>query len=309
MNYMILGVGGIGGSLGGFLAKAGKDVTLLARGKTLEALRTEGLYISSGIFGEFGIEHPKAAALHEITTPPDVIFVCVKGYSIEDAAAILEAVAAPSTIIIPLLNIFGTGEKLRQRLPGLHILDGCIYVTAFQQAPGRISQNGKLFRVIFGEADGSISTALSEIATDLEQSGITPVLSAEVETLCFRKYCFISATAAAGAYFDATMSELFFDPEKRSFFEALTGELLAIAEKKGISLPDALAKNLRMLETAPAGATTSLQKDLARGGSSEIDGLLGEPIRLGKALGIATPAFSKVAVKLGCRPQIDENDD
>ena len=145
MKYLIIGTGGTGGAVGGFLADAGFDVTFIARGAHLEAMKTKGLVVKSGIKGELCIESPKACTAEDYHDTPDVAFVCVKGYSLDDAAALLDRCAGEKTVVIPILNIFGTGEALQQRLPGRRVLDGCIYITTYVWAPGEITQGGKLF--------------------------------------------------------------------------------------------------------------------------------------------------------------------
>ena len=145
MKYCIIGSGGIGGAVGAFLAASGQDVTFIARGAHLEAMLGQGLTVHSGIKGDFVVEHPKAVTAGEYRETPDVAFVCVKGYSLDDAAELLARCAGPETVVIPLLNIFGTGSELQRRLPSAHVLDGCIYITSYINAPGEISQGGKLF--------------------------------------------------------------------------------------------------------------------------------------------------------------------
>ena len=81
---------------------------------------------------------------------PDVIFVCVKGYSLEETLPFIRRVAHPATVVIPLLNLFGTGGRMQPHLPGLLVADGCIYIAAEIKEPGVILQRAPLFRVVFG---------------------------------------------------------------------------------------------------------------------------------------------------------------
>ena len=300
MKYCIIGSGGIGGAVGAFLAASGQEVTFIARGAHLEAMREHGLTVHSGIKGDFVVEHPKAVTAGEYRETPDVAFVCVKGYSLDDAAELLARCAGPETVVIPLLNIFGTGSELQRRLPSAHVLDGCIYITSYINAPGEISQGGKLFRIVFGERDGSVSPKLEAIAAELEHAGIRVVLSKEIRRDCFTKYALISVMAAVGAYYDVPMDEISADPEKREMAAELSREIDAIASAMGIPFSkDIVAGNLKMIDTSPKGTTASMQKDLKKGGKSEIDGLAFEPVRLGAQYQVATPAFAKAAAKFG----------
>ncbi len=300
MKYLIIGTGGTGGAVGGFLAAAGHDVTFIARGAHLAAMKEKGLVIKSGIKGEFCIENPKACTAEDYDDTPDVAFVCVKGYSIDDAAALLERCADEKTVIIPILNIFGTGEALQQRLPGLRVLDGCIYITTYVSGPGEITQGGQLFKIVFGERDGHIDATLGQIADALEGSGIRADLTSDIRRKCFEKYALISAMATAGAYFDAPTGVVYSTPEMREMFTNLSKEINALADAMGIPFEvDIVAKNLRTLETALPDTTASLQKDLKKGGNSEIDGLIFEPVRLGRRYHVETPAFLTAAQKFG----------
>lgn len=300
MKYLIIGTGGTGGAVGGFLAAAGYDVTFIARGAHLAAMKEKGLVVKSGIKGEFCVANPKACTAEDYCDIPDVVFVCVKGYSLDDAVALLSRCANEKTIIIPILNIFGTGEVLQRRLPNLHVLDGCIYITSYVSGPGEITQGGKLFTVVFGERDGHISPELEQIAKEMENSQIRPDLTHDIRRKCFQKYALISAMATAGAYYDATTGVVSSTPEMRETFINLSREIDALANAMGIPFEeDIVAKNLRLLDTAAPDTTASLQKDLQKGKSSEIDGLIFEPVRLGQRYQVETPTFLIAAKKFG----------
>lgn len=300
MKYLIIGTGGTGGAVGGFLAAAGFDVTFIARGAHLAAMRQKGLVVKSGIKGEFCIQNPKACTAEDYHDTPDVAFVCVKGYSLDDAAALLSRCADEKTVIIPILNIFGTGESLQRRLPGHRVLDGCIYITSYVSAPGEIAQGGQRFKIVFGERDGHIDATLEQIAQELAASGIRVDLTSDIRRKCFEKYALISAMATSGAYFDTSIDIVYATPEMREMFIGLSQEIDALAKAMDIPFEvDIVAKNLRMIEASPPGTTASLQKDLKKGGNSEIDGLIFEPVRLGKRYQVETPNFLKAAQKFG----------
>lgn len=300
MKYLIIGTGGTGGAVGGFLAASGYDVTFIARGAHLAAMKGKGLVVKSGAKGEFCIKNPKACTAEDYHDTPDVAFVCVKGYSLDDAEALLRRCADEKTVIIPILNIFGTGEELQRRLPKLHVLDGCIYITSYVSAPGEITQGGKLFRVVYGERDGHIGPELERIAEELQNSGIRPELTGDIRRKCFQKYAFISAMATAGAYYDAPTGIVSTTPAMRETFVNLLKEIDALANAMGIPFEeDIVAKDLHLLDTAAPDTTASLQKDLKKGKNSEIGGLIFEPVRLGKRFGVQTPTFLMAAKKFG----------
>ncbi|MEG2204862.1 MAG: 2-dehydropantoate 2-reductase N-terminal domain-containing protein, partial [Oscillospiraceae bacterium] len=228
MKFLIIGTGGVGGCLGGFLAASGEDVTLIARGAHLEAMRTQGLRLHTGCRGELWVEHPQAAEMDAYHGVPDVIFVCVKGYSLEAAERLIARVATPRTLIIPILNVVGTGGAMSERLPGLHILDGCVYIVSQITAPGEITQSGRTFRVVYGERDGSHPVILDEVAAVLRRCGMGVTVSEQIRRDCMEKFACVSPMAAAGAYYGVPMGKLRADPAMRADYAGLVGEVIAL---------------------------------------------------------------------------------
>ena len=135
MKYLILGTGGTGGSLGAYLANAGNDVTFLARGAHLDAMRKNGFHVIRPK-GDIHLIPVKAENMETYREIPDVIFVCVKGYSLADTIPFIRRTACRNTVVIPVLNLYGTGGRLQKELPDLLVTDGCIYVAASIDHPG-----------------------------------------------------------------------------------------------------------------------------------------------------------------------------
>ena len=149
MNYLVIGTGGVGGSIAGFLALAGREVTCIARGKHLEAIRKQGLHLKSDLKGDHFLP-VKTCTADSFDGKADVIFVCVKGYSIESIRDVLERAAKPDTLVIPILNVYGTGPRIGRMTPAVTVLDGCIYIVGFVSGEGEITQMGNIFRLVFG---------------------------------------------------------------------------------------------------------------------------------------------------------------
>ena len=143
MKYVVIGAGGTGGCLGGFLAEHGHDVTLIARNRHLEEIRRNGLILKSCSLGERQIRSVKACTMEEYSDTPDVVFVCVKFYSLEETIPFLQRIASENTLVIPILNIFGTGGILERSCPAPVILDGCIYIYSMIEAPESLSSRGR----------------------------------------------------------------------------------------------------------------------------------------------------------------------
>lgn len=193
MNYLIIGTGGVGGSIAGFLALAGKDVTCIARGKHLEAIRRQGLHLKSDLKGEHFLR-VKACTAEEYRGKADVILVCVKGYSIDSIRPVLERAATPDTLVIPILNVYGTGPRIGRLVPSVKVLDGCIYIVGFVSGEGEISQMGRIFRLVFGARPQQqvAPERLERIAGELRECGIKVDVSDDINRDTFIKWSFIS---------------------------------------------------------------------------------------------------------------------
>ncbi len=301
MKYVIMGSGGTGASIGGFLAQSGHDVTLIARGKHLAAIKKHGLIIHSDKKGEMVVKNIKAMTTDEYSDIADVIFVSVKGYSIDEIIPFLAKASDEHTIIIPILNIYGTGQYLAKKLPNTNVLEGCIYIVAYISAPGEITQSGKIFRVVFGTRGKTLlKPQLEEIAKDLSDSGIVPILSEKIADDTFRKFAFVSPFAAAGAYYDISAGKMQVAGEEQDLYIALVKDCISIAKAYDIKLPeDILDIDMKILHAITPDTTASMQKDLAKGGNSEMDGLIFEIVRMAKAKNISVPAYEKVAAHFG----------
>ena len=298
-KYLIVGAGGVGGSIASFLALAGNDVTCIARGEHLKAIREKGLHLKSDLKGEHYLP-VKAYTSEEYNDKADVIFVCVKGYSIDSIKEVLEKAAKPETLVVPILNVYGTGPRIGRLVPSMTVLDGCIYIVGFVSGPGEITQMGKIFRLVFGARpeQGVTADRLEAIAEELRAAGIKVDLSDDINRDTFVKWSFISAMACTGAYHDVPMGPLQHPGEERDTFAGLSAESAEIGRRLGIQfVGDPVANNLMVLDKLAPESTASMQKDIARGHESEIQGQLFDMIDLGEKLGVDMPTYKKVAKK------------
>lgn len=298
-KYLVIGTGGVGGSIAGFLALAGKDVTCIARGKHLEAIRKYGLHLKSDLKGEHYLP-VKACTAEEYKDKADVVFVCVKGYSIDSIKDVLEKSAHPDTLVIPILNVYGTGPRIGRLVPSVKVLDGCIYIVGFVSGEGEITQMGRIFRLIFGaRPEQNIpQEALDEIADVLQSCGIKAEVSDDINRDTFIKWAFISAMACTGAYHDVPMGEVQHEGPVRDTFIGLSRESAEMGHRLGVAYPeDPVAYNLKVIDKLDPHSTASMQKDLAKGHQSEIQGMLFDVIKLGEELGTDLTTYRKVAAK------------
>ena len=260
MKYLIIGAGGTGGVTGYYMKKAGKDVTLIARGEHLKKIQKQGLTLEK-IWDktEENISIP-ATDMEHYAEHPDVIFVCVKGYSLQETIPFIKRIARKNTIVIPVLNIYGTGGKMQKELPDLLVTDGCIYVSANIKEPGKLLQHGQILHIVFGVRDKA------EFRPELK----------EIQKADFQK-----------------------EGEARELFKTMIKEIAALAEAMGVPFQKDMAEvNLKILSNLAPEATTSMQRDIMAGKQSEIDGLVYEVVRMGEEYHVPVPAYEKVAEKL-----------
>ena len=299
MKYLIYGAGGIGGCLAAFLAQGGKDVSLIARGAHLEAIQKNGLVLETG-HGAFAVP-VRACEQEQVTDKPDVIFVCVKGYSLEGTLPTLKRLSDGHTIVIPLLNIYGTGARLQPELSPALVTDGCIYIAAEIKAPGTVHMSGDIFRVVFGpRTQEEYRPELEEVARDLNDCGIEGILSQNIQRDALMKFSVVSPMAACGIYHNIQVGGMQAPGQPREDFKALVAEVGALAQAMGFPFPeDPVARNLAIQDALDPDASTSLKRDLDAGKPSEVDGLIFEVVRLGRKYHVPTPMYDRVAAKLG----------
>jgi 2-dehydropantoate 2-reductase len=311
VKYAIIGAGGTGGILGFYMTKADRDVTLIARGRHLAAMQEKGLAVEKMWDGTTEIIPVKAMDMEHYDEQPDVVLVCVKGYSLEDTIPFIQRVAKPSTIVIPVLNIYGTGAKMQEQLPKLLVTDGCIYVSANIKEPGVLIQHGKILRVVYGvrnmstqkvnikRAHEEMLDALKNIKKDFDDSGIDGVLSENIQRDALEKFSYVSPIGAAGLYYHATAADFQREGKQREAFKTMIREIAALAEAMGVPFErDMVEVNLKILSSLAPEATTSMQRDVMEGKDSEIDGLVYEVVRMGERYHVPVPMYAKVAEKL-----------
>ncbi|MDD3349392.1 MAG: 2-dehydropantoate 2-reductase [Eubacteriales bacterium] len=297
LKYLIIGAGGTGGSIAASMTEAGKDVTVIARGAQLSAVRENGIAMETTGRGNYTIKPIKAFSMEEYRQSPDIIFVCVKGYSLPETIPFIRRIAHSGTIVIPLLNLYGIGGKLQELLPEILVTDGCIYIAAEIKSPGILLLKGDIFRVVFGvRKPEEFRPVLSQVKQDLDDSGITGILSDHIAWDALRKFSYVSPMAACGQFYDSDAGDAQKPGEIRELFCALMREIESLAAAMGIFFEvDIVQTNLDILHQLDPAASTSMQRDLRQGRESELDGLVFEVVRMGKTLGVSVPNYERIA--------------
>ncbi len=315
MKYIIIGAGGIGGILGFYMTKAGKDVTLIARNAHLEAMKKQGLSVQKMWTNETESIPVGAESMESYEAKgekADVILVCVKKYSLDSCIPFIQNISHENTIVVPVLNVYGTGAYLQEKLPKVLVTDGCIYVSANIKQAGVLLQHGEILRVFFGvrekedlkklngQLDGEYKAErlLKKIAQDFKDSGIDGILSDNIKRDALTKFSYVSPIGTAGLYLHAVAGDFQREGEARELFKTLIREIVTLANAMGITFEeDLVERNLKILSNLPEEATTSMQRDVMEGKQSEIDGLVYEVVRMAKKYGVEVPAYERAAEK------------
>lgn len=315
MKYIIIGAGGTGGILGFYMTKAGKDVTLIARNAHLEAIQKQGLSVEKMWINETETIPVSAESMESYEAKgekADVILVCVKKYSLDSCIPFIQNISHENTIVVPVLNVYGTGAYLQEKLPKVLVTDGCIYVSANIKQAGVLLQHGEILRVFFGvrekedlkklngQLDGEYKAErlLKKITQDFKDSGIDGILSDNIKRDALTKFSYVSPIGTAGLYLHTVAGDFQREGEARELFKTLIREIVTLANAMGITFEeDLVERNLKILSNLPEEATTSMQRDVIEGKQSEIDGLVYEVVRMAKKYGVEVPAYERAAEK------------
>lgn len=297
MRIVIMGSGGTGGYFGAKLARAGEDVTFIARGAHLAALRAKGLRVESTVEGAWTVQAPAVERL-DGAPPADLVLFCVKSFDTEAAAALIRPVVGPDTGVLSIQNGVDNEETLERTLGRGHVLGGAARVFATIAAPGVIAHSfgGHL---IFGEMDGRESGRARAFLDACRRAAIPAELTRDVARTLWEKYVFLTTHAGLTALTRCPAGVLRAIPEVRELYRRIATELLAIGRAAGVALDDAvLDQGMKMVDAVAPNAYTSLHHDLTHGKRIELEALHGHAVRLAERHRVPAPTVFAVYAAL-----------
>jgi len=298
MKIIVMGSGGVGGYYGALLARHGNDVTFIARGAHLEAIRTNGLQVKS-IFGDFSIHPAKAEAEPAQAGEADLVLFCTKTYSTEEAARALLPAIGPKTAVLSLQNGVDACERIGKIVGEEHVVGGATWLSSAVEAPGVIKHVSQFRRVVIGELDGRRSERIEAIDKVLKETGITVEIADDIRKVLWTKFVFISAASSLGSLTRLPIGEYRDVPETRQLIVSLMREVEALARAQGIALDqDVVQKALEFMDAAAPHIKASMQLDVENGRRTELDSMVGVIGRKGRELGVPTPAANFVYASL-----------
>jgi 2-dehydropantoate 2-reductase len=288
MRIAVLGSGGVGGYFGGRLAAAGADVTFLARGAHLDAMRTRGLRIESPK-GNLHIPNTKAAGDPAEVGPVDIVFFAVKLYDTEPAIAMLPPLIGADTAVIPLQNGVDSIARLTGAVGARHAAGGTCYVSAVIAEPGVIKHTA-MDHLIFGEVDGRRTPRMAALLEACRPAGFQSTLSADITVDIWTKFVRLSVLSGLTTVARSPLGAIVRDPELFAMLKDAVREAMAVARAKGINVPASTVDDVAAAYAAlPPQTKSSMLEDLERGRRLELPWLSGALVRIAREVGVETP--------------------
>jgi len=289
MRIAIMGSGAVGGYFGARLAAGGSDVTFIARGAHLKAMRERGLLVESPL-GDIKLPQVKASEDPGAIGPVDLVIVAVKLWDTEHAAKQIEPLVRSGASVVSFQNGVEKDEVLRRVLGEKPVMGGVCYVGASIAGPGVIRHIGKMQRLVFGEYDGTRSARAEALLKACEQGGIDAETSADIKRAIWEKFVFLVAMSGATTSMRRTIGPIRENERTRAFLLDLMREVVAVGRASGVELnEDFPDQRLKFADTLPAEMTSSMHNDLERGNRLEVNWLSGSVVDLGQSVGVATP--------------------
>ncbi len=290
MRIAMMGSGGVGGFFGGRLAHAGYDVSFIARGAHLEALRRDGLTIENAPQGDIHV--PKVRATDDPATlgVMDLVIVSVKLWDTESAAEAIKPMIGPRTGVLSLQNGVIKDDILRRVLGEAAVMGGVGYVATHIARPGVIHQTGTMQRIVLGEYGGAESPRARFLHEALAKAGVKAELSTDVRRAIWEKYVFLVGLSGSTTTMRQPLGPIRGNPQARAFLHDLMRETVAVGRALGVSLPENFADDrLAFADTLPKDMTSSMHHDLERGNRLEVRWLSSGVVELGARAGVAAP--------------------
>lgn len=314
MRFAILGSGAVGGYFGAKLARSGQDVTFIARGAHLEAIRARGLEIRSARLGDFTVRAGAESDTAQIG-PVDVVIVSVKAYDNATALPMLKPMIGADTVVLTLQNGVDSTDDVAAVVGERHVLGGTTYVATALEAPGLIVQTGVHRSIIFGEvfglSDGLSAVALAEVKASPKSDRVTPRVQAIADALgaadiqvtpvadarvpIWDKFVYLAAFSGFTGASRLAIGYIWKYPHVREMFYGACREIGAIAKAEGVTISANRFDTLReYMENLPPTTRSSLLIDLEQGKRIEVEALQGAAVRRAAKHGVPAPIISSL---------------
>lgn len=294
MRIAIFGSGGVGGYFGARLARAGEEVTFLARGAHYEAIRACGLTVESPM-GSFAVRPARAETDPAAVGVVDFVIVGTKAWQVAEAAVAMRPMIGPSTLVIPLQNGVEAATQLEASLGPNHVVPALCRISSIIAAPGTIRHVGVTPEIEFNRADGEFDVRLQQLKSAFAAAGVSASIPDDIEAELWKKLALISSMSGVGAVTRAPVGIQRSVPETRRMLESTIGETAAVARARGVDFPGSAEEStIRYIDTLPWIMIASMHRDIAEGRPSELEFQNGSVVRLGREAGVAVPTHELI---------------
>jgi 2-dehydropantoate 2-reductase len=298
MRIAVMGSGGVGGYFGAQLAAAGNDVTFIARGAHLEAIKNQGLQVQSPR-GDIHIHPAKACDDPAAVGAVDVVLFATKLYDTESAGELCKPLIGADTMVISLLNGVDSEGQLSRILGGEHVVGGVARISTEIAEPGVIRHHSNFASIEFGELDGSRSDRLQTFLSTAREAHIDAQLCDDINAAIWKKFVMLASFSAITALTRLPAGPIRDSPESWKLMEAAAHETGAIARAQGVQLGEnAVDDIVQVMHGLPDAMKSSMLMDLERGNRLELEWLSGAVCRLGREAGVDTPVHRVVLAAL-----------
>ncbi len=299
MRIAMMGSGGVGGYFGGRMTAAGCDVTFIARGRHLEAIRKHGLRIKSRDMDDVCIHPAKATDDPADVGVVDYVILGVKLWDTENAGRAILPMVGPQTTVLSLQNGVESDDILESFVGAEPIIGGVAFIASSIGEPGVIKHIGAMQRVVVGERPGGSSARVKALHDAMRKAGIDAEISDAIEQVIWEKFVFLVGLSATTTYLRTTLGPVREDPGSRELLLNIMRETVAVGRAQGIDLPAGYAEDrLAFADGLPIDMTSSMHHDLENENPLELAWLSGAVVRFGAELGIATPTNQTVYAAL-----------
>ncbi len=288
MKIAAMGTGGVGGYFGGLLARAGHEVTFVARGPHLQAIRRNGLRVESANDGDF-TAHGNALEDTAEVGPQDLVLFTVKMYDNEDAINAIGPFMGPDSLVLTLQNGIDNGNQLVDVFGRQRVLIGSCYMEGRIREPGVVTQGGPGM-ASFGELEPGITERCEKLLAVFQEANWRVELQENMPGMLWKKFSYLAGSAAVGAATRTLFGEMRSIPETREIIQGAIAEILEVGKASGAPImEDSLEWCMTSLDNFPATGMSSLGKDFLEGRPVELDGLTGTAISMAREFGVPTP--------------------
>jgi 2-dehydropantoate 2-reductase len=297
LRIVIIGCGAVGGYFGGRLAASGAEVTFVARGVSLAALRSRSLQVES-VNGDFHVRVGVTDKPEELA-PADVVLVAVKSWQLAESVSAIRPLLGSRTVVVPLQNGVEAPATLASLLGQERVAGGLCRIIAFVDAPGRIRHVGAEPYIAFGPLADGQREQLERLEQEFVQAGVRCEIPPDIDVAIWEKFLFITPLSGVGAVTRCPVGVFRAAKASRAQLIGAMEEIVAVGGACGVVLaPDAIARTLNYIDSLPENGTSSMQRDIAAGRLSELEAQVGAVVRLGRANRVPTPVHDGIYAQL-----------